>query len=84
MAITKPSNKKNQNTVVAEEFINAAPDGLPQRKGVKKGKREQISLTIPTDLLNQLDEVAEKLALSRASLINLAIVRAINTENKTS
>lgn len=36
MAITKPSNKKNQNTVIAEEFINAAPDGQPQRKGVKK------------------------------------------------
>ena len=82
MAITKPSNKKNQNTVIAEEFINAAPDGQPQRKGVKKGKREQISLTIPPALLDRLDAVANRLALSRAGMINLAIVRAIEQEEK--
>ena len=48
------------------------PDGDKLRKGVKKGKREQISLTIPPALLDRLDAVANRLALSRAGMINLA------------
>jgi hypothetical protein len=78
MAITKPIQKKES----VDHFINNAPDGDKQRKGVKKGKREQISLTIPPSLLDRLDAVANRLALSRAGMINLAIVRAIEQEEK--
>lgn len=78
MAITKPIQKKES----VDQFINNAPDGDKQRKGVKKGKREQISLTIPPDLLERLDTIASRLALSRAGMINLAIVRAIEQEEK--
>lgn len=78
MAITKPIPKKES----VDQFINNAPDGDKQRKGVKKGKREQISLTIPPALLDRLDAVANRLALSRAGMINLAIVRAIEQEEK--
>ncbi|HNH45232.1 MAG: hypothetical protein KDI39_18750 [Pseudomonadales bacterium] len=78
MTITKRVPKKES----VDQFINNAPDGDKQRKGVKKGKREQISLTIPPALLDRLDAVANRLALSRAGMINLAIVRAIEQEEK--
>lgn len=83
MAITKPVTKPAAKPAVVDDFINSAPDGEKQRKGVKKGKREQISLTIPPALLVRLDAVAERLALSRAGVINLAIVRAVEQEEKS-
>lgn len=89
MAITRPS-KKIEAQAAVDDFINAAPDASaatapaePARKGVKKGKREQISLTIPPALLDRLDAVAARLAQSRAGFINLAIVRAIEQEERS-
>ena len=69
MAITKPIPKKES----VDQFINNVLMEI-SCKGVKKGKREQISLTIPPALLDRLDAVANRLALSRAGMINLAIV----------
>jgi metal-responsive CopG/Arc/MetJ family transcriptional regulator len=43
------------------------------RKGVQRGKREQISHTLPHELLALLDESAKAKGLTRAGLINLAI-----------
>jgi len=43
MAITRPAKK------TTETFIGAAPDA--GRKGVIRGRREQITLTIAPDLL---------------------------------
>lgn len=83
MAITKPAAKPTLSPAVVDDFINSAPDGEKTRKGVKKGKREQISLTIPPSLLARLDAVADRLALSRAGMINLAIVRAVEQEEKS-
>lgn len=83
MAITKPVAKPVAQPTGVDDFINKAPDGEKQRKGVPKGKREQISLTIPPALLARVDAVAERLALSRAGVINLAIVRAVEQEEKS-
>lgn len=70
MSITKPIKKPS-----AEEFICAAPDAPQPRKPkyVRKGKKLQITLTIAQPLLEQVDELAERLSLSRAAVINLAI-----------
>lgn len=67
MAIAKPKPRTEA------EFIAAAPD--VGRKGVKKGKKEQISLTIDPDLLERLDTIARANRQTRAGLINLAILR---------
>lgn len=87
MAITKPVAKAApQPAAPVDDFINGAPDAeavKKERKGVQKGKREQISLTIPPALLTRVDAVAERLALSRAGMINLAIVRAVEQEEKS-
>lgn len=46
-------------------------------KGIKKGKKQQISLTITPILLDKVDELAAKLGQSRASVINMAIYRMV-------
>jgi metal-responsive CopG/Arc/MetJ family transcriptional regulator len=56
-------------------FIGAAPDA--GRKGVMRGRREQITLTIAPDLLARVDELAERMGQSRAALINVFIYRGI-------
>lgn len=75
MAITRPATKpvqpQNQDL-----FINAAPDGA-KIKGVKKGNKQQISLTIQPALLEKIDALAAELGQSRAAVINLAIYRAV-------
>jgi hypothetical protein len=60
--------KSNQN---AEAFIGKAPDAA--RKGVIRGRKQQITLTIAPDLLAKVDEMANKMGQSRAALINRAI-----------
>jgi predicted transcriptional regulator len=72
MAITKPVRPKT-----TEGFISGAPDA--QAKGVRRGTKQQITLTIAPDLLAKVDELAEKMGQSRAALINLAIYRTVES-----
>ena len=65
MAITKPRARS------AEAFVRAAPDAV--RKGVQKGKKEQISLTIMPDMLAKIDDYAAQRGQTRAATINMAI-----------
>jgi hypothetical protein len=74
---------------IASEFIKSAPDGAKATasepplveakkvKGVRKGKRQQITHTIGDDLLERLDSAAQTTGQSRAALINLAIFRML-------
>lgn len=59
-----------------DAFISGAPDA-PQPRGVKKGNRQQISLTIAPALLEKIDALAAELGQSRAAVINMAIYRAV-------
>ena len=78
MAITKPTRKPAASTnQQADEFISGAPDSQSKAKGVRKGNRQQISLTIAPDLLNKVDELAAKMGQSRAAVINMAIYKAV-------
>lgn len=80
MAITNPTKKPT-----ADDFIAAAPDaaaGVPQArqpKYVRKGKKLQITLTIAQPLLERVDELAERLSLSRAAVINLAVMQMLQS-----
>lgn len=80
--ITKrPSSKATPPAPVltdkdAEKFIGGAPDSVSTsdtRKGVIRGKREQISHTIPPDLLAKIDERANRIGLTRAGFINFVL-----------
>jgi Ribbon-helix-helix protein, copG family len=71
MAITKPQGP--------DEFVAAAPDA-PVRKGVRRGKKEQITLTLTPDMLEKVDALAHRMGQSRAAVINLAIFRLVEAE----
>lgn len=85
MTITIPKKKPAAapakiDQAAADAFISGAPDSaasVPKLGGVKKGNKQQISLTITPGLLAKVDELAEQLGQSRAAIINLAIHRAV-------
>lgn len=81
MTTTKLANfpkKPSPSEKAAEDFINAAPDSKNiKTKGVIKGNKQQISLTIKPELLDKVDELAVELGQSRAAIINMAIYRAV-------
>jgi len=69
----------------ADAFIAAAPDAgqtaerkaVSYEKGIAKGNKRQITLTIAPDLLRRVDEVAARTGQARAAVINMAIFRAL-------
>jgi hypothetical protein len=73
MAITKPKPK----IATVDTFISGAPDAEVKPKGIKRGNKQQISLTIAPALLIKIDALAEELGQTRAALINMAIYRAV-------
>ena len=72
MAITKKPPKAAR---AQAEFIASAPDG--ERRGVLKGRKRQITLTIMPELLEKVDAMARKLGQSRAAVINMAVYRLV-------
>lgn len=67
-----------------EAFIAGAPDagaqaaaGAVYEKGIRKGNKRQITLTIAPELLRKVDEVAKRTGQARAAVINMAIFRAL-------
>ncbi len=83
MAIQRKPRTADGN---AERFIAGAPDARPEAipgsydKGIPKGNKRQISLTIAPDLLRRVDEVAKRTGQGRAGIINMAIYRALEGE----
>lgn len=66
----------------ADKFIAGAPDASvvvaeSYNKGIRKGNKRQISLTIAPELLRKVDEAAKRTGQGRASIINMAIYRAL-------
>ena len=67
----------------ADKFIAGAPDAWAETnssaydKGIPKGNKRQISLTIAPDLLRRVDEIAKRTGQGRAGIINMAIYRAL-------
>ena len=84
MTVTKrpPAKKATEKNV--EKFISLAPDATPPiqiKKTLMRGKREQISHTIPPALLARLDKQVEATGMTRAGLINQAISKYLDSEN---
>lgn len=79
----KPKTATNQ--AAEDAFIAGAPDAPKAQasasaiyeKGVKKGNKRQITLTISPELLRKVDEVAKHTGQARAAIINMAIFRAL-------
>lgn len=81
MAIKKPVS-------IEDKFISAAPDASakmdrvaePDTKGVMRGNKRQISLTMSPDLLPQIDAAADALGISRAAWVNMTISKALKNQ----
>ncbi len=73
------------STAAQDAFISGAPDAAPvlkdapaeYEKGIKKGNKRQITLTIAPELLERVDQVAKRTGQARAAVINMAIFQAI-------
>jgi len=77
MAIKK-AVKQDQDMAAA--FIAGAPDAKasgPEKTGVMRGNKRQITLTLPPALLPQIDKAAGALGISRAAWITMTISKAL-------
>jgi len=84
MSITAKPKPVTQS---AESFLRGAPDARSEtaapaspgvyEKGIPKGNKRQISLTIAPEMLRKVDEVAKRTGQARAAVINLALYKAI-------
>jgi len=75
MAIRKPVKTDE------DKFILSAPDADPSRdsnvKGVMRGNKRQISLTLSPGMLPLIDKAADELGISRAAWISMTLSRAL-------
>ena len=69
MQITKPAPKP---------VTSVRP--LKERKGVMRGNREQITLTLAPETLTRVERMARDLGLTRAGLLNLFIHSGLDRE----
>jgi len=76
MAI-KRKPRVTEKSVDEDAFIQGAPDARTYEKGIPKGNKRQITLTIAPDLLRKVDEVAKRTGQARAAIINMAVFNAL-------
>ena len=76
--------KTTQAAAAEDAFIQGAPDAKTEaaptavyEKGIAKGNKRQITLTIAPELLRKVDEVAKRTGQALAAVINMAIFRAL-------
>ena len=79
----RPAETVRIDTAAADAFIGGAPDAQKNVdpasyvKGVRKGNKRQITLTISPELLRKVDETAKRTGQARAAVINLCIFNAL-------
>ncbi len=63
----------------ASEVVSTSEENrsIPRTKGVRKGRKLQISLTISPSLLDKVDAMAMAMGQSRAALITMALHQAV-------
>jgi len=83
MAIQRKPKVSPTPTAAQDAFIQGAPDAakpaqpIMYEKGIQKGNKRQITLTIAPDLLRRVDETAKRTGQARAAIINMAIFNAL-------
>jgi len=83
MAIQRKPKVTPAPTAAQDAFIQGAPDAAKPaapavyEKGIAKGNKRQITLTIAPDLLRRVDETAKRTGQARAAIINMAIFNAL-------
>ncbi|EPN22711.1 CopG domain protein DNA-binding domain protein [Pseudomonas syringae pv. actinidiae ICMP 19099] len=82
MAITKPKPRIEPAPNAEDTFIGGAPDAprqQPTGRGIKKGRKEQVTITIAPSVLDRVDDRAARMGLSRAAWINVCINQGLES-----
>jgi hypothetical protein len=74
MSITKRATK------AADAFVEAAPGAKPARW--QRGNRTQITVSLAPELLDQLDQVANRKHLNRSAMLTVLIGDALAREER--
>ena len=70
MAITRRPKNQAATDREVEQFVNAAPDGAKTGpRGVIRGRKRQITVTMDPGLIDRIDAVAARTGLSRTAII---------------
>ena len=75
MAITKPTSAK---VAAADKFVGEAPDA--QRERWQRNGRAQVTISLTTELLDQLDATAKRRHLNRSAMLTVIITDALTRE----
>lgn len=80
MAIHKKIKFNQSQEDAAAAFLTAAPDAKLEsnkpkiyEKGIAKGHKRQVSITIAPELLRKVDERANAMGMGRSALISMAL-----------
>ncbi len=73
--------KTNQDKLISGAPNTKAKSKQDEVKGVMRGNKRQISLTLSPGMLPQIDQAADELGISRAAWISMTIARALKNEN---
>lgn len=77
---------KTASNAAADAFVGGAPDAAATtekgayEKGIQKGHKRQVSITIAPDLLRQVDARAKAMGTGRSAFISMAVYKALNQE----
>lgn len=75
MAITKPAAPKVK---AADKFVAQAPDAQHERW--QRNGRAQVTISLATELLEQLDAIAKRKHLNRSAMLTVLITDALDRE----
>ncbi|MBG6243299.1 MAG: CopG family transcriptional regulator [Candidatus Symbiopectobacterium sp. Dall1.0] len=86
MAIHKKINPTVSKRASEDKFLNGAPDAKANDlaastqydKGIPKGNKRQISITIDPTLLRKLDERAAAMGTGRSAFVSMAVFNALS------
>nr|UVN18047.1 hypothetical protein pPsy0462a_00014 [Pseudomonas syringae] len=65
------------DTVAADRYIQGAPDLEGRPKRLRRGKRVQVSHTLPESMLDEIDAAAADDGLSRTAWINWQLKKTL-------
>lgn len=79
--ITKPNRQPAEAAPSVESFISGAPDAQKAGtgRGIRKGRKEQITIALSPAILDRVDERAAAMGQSRSAWIAFAIAQALES-----
>lgn len=74
---TLPDKASKTDAEAADRYIQGAPDLEGRPKRLRRGKRVQVSHTLPEEMLDEIDAAAAEDGLSRTAWINWQLKKTL-------